>query len=478
MAIVLDRDPTLAATWKAWNNDLHASLKAGNLASAVALVDAVGVDSWLGVADSSFHPLAAVALLNAGHPERALAMVREARRFGFPRFWLFDGAWGSHGIARDASGTYSLGGQPIDGRAGFEDHALFRPLYEDPSIAAFVRDHFRAHDPDYAGTLHGRPFVWGELAVLERKRAKCAATGRVLSKGADVYRLRRFNGAYDIPTDFVVVSPEAFDAQPALAANRRKFETDGYELADFDVHVAYDVPEVNAFWFDRERRSLEEGLRVVAEARVFPTPWALFDSEGHRTHVQPSRVFAGSGGELVDLLWVLVKCGALPEIVRRLPQLPAELAILLLLFDRPALHAQVAAFLGEPELVAIVELATRTRLTAADRAALVRYGREHPRFRALLAAAMRRYEFHLYSNYECSPNWFFQDFHHLVRGRSRHFLYLLASQPDLLEPLATMRRTEDMLDRPDTSVSGIAYRDLRSTLLEVLSLGKEGATPP
>lgn len=158
------------------------------------------------------------------------------------------------------------------------------------------------------------------------------------------------------------------------------------------------------------------------------------------------------------------------RILERLPSLPRHFALALMLFDRPSIRQAVAAYLGMPELVRVYDTVAQPRLTPQDRAFLVRFGQQHPGYQALLAESLRLYEYHLYSNYSCSPNWFFKDFHYFAKGKGANLLWLLTSNVDLLPALAGMRTRGELIGRRDASAVGLAYEDLLELCYAVILL--------
>ena len=120
-------------------------------------------------------------------------------------------------------------------------------------------------------------------------------------------------------------------------------------------------------------------------------------------------------------MWILVKCGHLPEILARLPELPPHFALALLLFERESLRRELAERLGIPGLPAFYATLSKPRWSAADLAFTVRFGMENPGFQQLLSQSLSHYEYHLYNNYRPAPNWFFQDYRWFVRARGRRW---------------------------------------------------------
>lgn len=233
----------------------------------------------------------------------------------------------------------------------------------------------------------------------------------MLYKGAPVYRFRFFNGSFDIPTEFGVADVEAFDNDPAATANRRKYEGHGYTLQEHALKIGYHHPLVHAFWRTLDSFDLDATLALIAE----PPRHAL-----HR----------GTGGELINLLYVLVQCGHLDAIVQRLFALPAHMALRLMCFDVPEIQHRADAHLGLPELPALFDLAftPHARKSPADVCRLIGFGARQPKFRRLLGTVLDRY-----------ANWFFQPFAHFALARGGGLLDFLVTEPELLPVLHRMK---------------------------------------
>ena len=302
---------------------------------------------------------------------------------------------------------------------------------------------------------------WLEATTLTRKNARCDVTNEPLEKGEQVIAHRYFNGSHDLQTVPLVARSVAFANDAHTRANAEKYRTDGYALSDFVQDRRYRHPWINATLFEAETFELDRALDFLSAPPVHPTPYYL-RSTGDVYQKGPERRIAhGANRALVDFLWMLVKCGYLEGVLRRLPELPRHFGLTLMLLDRPELRARVASALGVPSLVDVYAIMSKPRLGAEDIAALARFGREHPEFRALLAQSLTTYEYHLYSNYSPSPNWFFQDFHYVKRARAGHFLFLLADEPDLLAPLASMLELRCVVAGGGTSAD-IEYGNMQS----------------
>lgn len=401
LAELLTLDRQCQDTWQALSDSLEQHLAAGRTADALALVHAIApIDAALACRDNQFLFWAAVAEATAGHTQAALAHIQSAYRHGYRAFWDF--------AARRV---------PED-----ESSALKRPLHGNAELQAWVDTVFDGTVGDWGMDPRRTPFCWFEPGELTRVKARCTISGRMLHKGAPVYRFRFFNGSFDIPSEFGVADVEAFDNDAAATANRRKYEGHGYTLQEHALKVGYQHPLVHAFWRTLDGFDLDATLALIAE----PPRHAL-----HR----------GTGGELINLLYVLVQCGHLDAIVRRLPALPAHMALLLMCFDVPDIRCRAAAHLGLPELPALFDLAFTpyARKSPVDVCKLIDFGARQPAFRRLLATVLERYGLHIYDNYNPGANWFFQSFAHFVLARGGGLLDFLVTEPELLPVLHRMK---------------------------------------
>lgn len=450
------------STWESRAQRLLGYLRTNDLATGVSLIESVERDAWRAMTCSDYSVYAAAILVRTGRYSQALDVIRDAYRYGFQRFYYFDPAWGSHGLHLSPDGKCWLDrqGREISSDGGFELHALLEPVYHQPELVDFIRAHFNPKVVPWGFDIESTPLCWLAKVNLTRRCESCVISARPLAKGDEVYELRYFNGSFDIPTKPFVAAVDAFASSPRAAANRYSYETDAYELDAFRFKVGYHHPMVSSFWRASTAFDLEASLDFIARPEEAPTPYAYFAPDGTQTESSEEHVLAGTNAELLDLLWVLVKCGHLPRVVDRLASLPRHFALALMLFDRTTIRQAVAAHLAMPELVHVYEVVAKAKPTAADRAFLVRFGQQHPEFQMLLAESLRLYEYHLCSNYVCSPNWFFKDFHYFVQGNGRNFLWLLASRVDLLPVLAGMRARRELVGRRDATVVGIGYEHI------------------
>ena len=105
-------------------------------------------------------------------------------------------------------------------------------------------------------------------------------------------------------------------------------------------------------------------------------------------------------GDPVNLLWRLLKAGHGAALFERSTHLPQADQVFAMLgtFAREDCRAAAATHFGLPNLPAIMDRAFAERLSLDEHLALAAFGRDNPRWRAGLVAAMRAYALHLYSN--------------------------------------------------------------------------------
>ena len=241
------------------------------------------------------------------------------------------------------------------------------------------------------------PLCWVESATLNRKSARCAVSREKMERGAAVYVVRYFNGSSDVNSEPTYVSRRAGDAPGVFATNKARYESDAYSLETLGYRADYRHPWINRFWKSPGARSFDDALRMIASPEVHPTPYRLLTPGAPDREGEPWRVLSGTGGEFINLLWILIKSGHAKAIVDMLPSLPAHFPAALLLFDRPLLRREVARYLDIPELIDVYDRVFQKTLSANDVAALVRFGQAHPDFQERLAQSLNLYEYHLYS---------------------------------------------------------------------------------
>lgn len=453
-------DRSLRSTWESYTRFLRECLWREDYQPAIELIEAAQPDAWLAMQESDYSACSAALWASVGHFDNAVDVVRQAKRFGYPRFYFFDPAWGSHSLRFDDGKQQWVfpDGRAVpdsDPQGPYVLHRYLRSLYASDVIQSYVQANFRARKTPAGFDIESTPLCWVEKTTLGRKRAKCEVSGKRVEKGEDVLEVRYFNGADDIPTKPSVVLPDEFASSDAAKSNLEKYEGDAYAVEEFAFKTSYSNPVVCSFWHDLLDFDIDNALDLIATSRVGPTPYALKGNDEEA--VGEVQINAGAGGKLVDLLWVLIKCGYFDSIVERLGDLPDHFPLLLMLFDRPAMRRCVSERLGLPGLVQVYETVSKSRLAAKDVAFLARFGDEHPEFQRLLAESLNRYEYHLYSNYVCSPNWFYADFRGFVRARGRHFLYLFASSPELVPALAKMKSQRRLVGRQGSSSEGVGY---------------------
>ena len=266
--------------------------------------------------------------------------------------------------------------------------------------------------------------------VLER--VPDALDGALLRAGKEVCIFRR----YGFPDDELFAGADAFNADPLLAENRRRYEQDAYTLRDYRTRRAtFSAPCINEFLATATPENLDIPalLRTVTSMRGGDF---LFE-----TNMKPNEN-ARANGEVLHLLHILKKCGYMDAIFRALPELPEDFPLLLMCFADKAIRKRVEEYMGIPGLAAMYDLAfAPRRLEVEEQVRLVEFGSKNPRFQELLGISLSRYGYHLFYNPECLsplPDWRMRDFAHFRDGFCADVLLFLLSAPETLNYMQTM----------------------------------------
>ena len=212
---------------------------------------------------------------------------------------------------------------------------------------------------------------------------------------------------------------------------------------------------MNFFWNNIDSFDLLKTLKLIANPPVAPTPYLKYSfSEKPLAcyHINskernfPIPINFGKGGEFLNLLYILVKCGYLQEIINLLPQLPKHFTYLFLFFNNKNIHEKIGDHIQEDvnELSNLFKIALRSyqRKSLTEVFQLASYGRKHPNFLKHFSTCLNMYECHLYSNYHPGVNWFFQEFEGFSRGRGGGLLDFFITAPELIPSLYQMKSEE------------------------------------
>ncbi|MEN7551674.1 hypothetical protein AAG747_27410 [Rapidithrix thailandica] len=427
-------DPNLSSTWGRYNHYLKESILNGRLEEAIRFAEELKQPEL--AFTSGQYPLNWALLYACNEePEKALNIIRKAFEYGYKNFWRFDPD--SHG----------WGSNPSD------EYLRMKPIHEHPAIQSYVKSVYNGKVSPWGMDIRKTPFCWFEKSELSRKNERCSLSKKKLEKGSTVYQFRFFNGSYDIPSQPFCADIEAFDQDEEANANRDKYFQNKYHLEEYRFKVSYSHPLINAFWHRLEDFDLLKTLQWIAEPPVNPTPYVRYSFDEQplpvydvncREKTVEIPINYGTGGEFVDLLYSLIKCGYWKDIFRLLPQLSSHFPFVLLLFQSSDIREEVAAYLGMEELPELMDIALKpyNRKSPKEVQRLANFGKQHPEMLDKLATCLRYYECHLYSNYSPGVNWLFQEFTAFERAKGGGLLDFFIYAPERIPVLAEMKSGE------------------------------------
>lgn len=378
---------------------------------------------------------------------------------------------------------------------------LFASIYANTHYQFLLKQPNPVKD-EWETDLKDLPFCWVEKVTLGKVKQRCVYSKKKLMKGDQVYRLLFFPFTnvdfYYADIDAFHTELKAvqnFAKYQNDAYELSDFDYDHslmhpcikafwYDLAEFDLHKTLDMiarpPVLPTYfaintlkyldtdlieenplpfkeltrdefiaWHNGEAHFSKSQIGGVMNQPEFVSyssgQWGDSriinqDENPQRKCFQYPTILSGDGGDFVDLLYVLVKCGYWNEILAYAPQLPKYFTVMLLCFNHPERRTQVAQLLNIPELPEIYELALRnySQKSEADVRRIMEFAQNHPEFIEQLGIALNVYEYHLYSNYSPRVNWFFQEFGDLVLGRGGGLLDFFIGAPSKLPLLQQM----------------------------------------
>ena len=337
---------------------------------------------------------------NNNEISKVLEILKKAHDYGFRGFWKFDPD--SHGWSNKTS----------------EDYLLLEPLHKSDLLQNYVKSVYTGKIQPWGFDLSSTPLCWFEQIKLKRKNIKCYISNKKLQKDEQGYAFRFFNGSYDIPTELHYAQKEAFENNSDAKENLSKFISNSYELSNYAFKINYRHPLLNFFWHNIESFDLLKTLKLIASPPVATTPYLKYSfneepllSYDRNSQEKHFEINYGTGGEFLNLLYILVKCGYLQDFVNLLHKLPQHFAYLFLFFQSKNIHEYIDDYLQEDihELSNLFEIATKryNRKSPIEVFKLASYGRKHPNFLIHLSTCLNNYECHLYSNYHTGMNWFF-----------------------------------------------------------------------
>lgn len=463
---LLQLDTNLVSTWQTYAQQLKDWLSHGAFDKAIALIENTQhpelayTEYTSGPEVQDYVQYVALAYMYNDQPGKALATVKKAFTYGFPRFYLFDRGYFTW------EDTTSV------------EYKLFKPLLEDPAIQKYVKAVPQEVVIPQEADIAKIPFCWFERSTPGRKNTRCHISGKKLEKEQEVYQFRFFNGADDIPTGFFYADSNAFEQHPGAVENLRKYRENGYQLSDYKINVGYSHPLINQFWHQPDRFDVLDTLQMISGPPVNPSPYervpfdskplSIYDKEKDG-RITPDTILQGTGGEFMNLLYVLIKCGYQEAIFGLLPQLPKHFPLLLMCFQSKTIRQQVSQYLNLPDLPALWGIAMKNyaRKTPGEVKKLGEFGKDHPELMEQLATVLNLYELHLYSHSHPGINWFFEDFRGFTYAKGGGLLDFLITAPELIPAIDLMKNTLCYL----TEVSGFdAYENTMPFLYRTMML--------
>ncbi len=364
--------------------------------------------------------------------QMALESLKKAHEHGYKGFWRF---------APDSCGWSCTTS---------EEYLLLEPLHKNDMLQSYVRKVYTGKVKPWGFDLSATPLCWFEKTELKRKNVRCYLTKQKLQKGELVYAFKFFNGSYDIPSEFEYAHVEAFENNSEAKENLYKYTTNNYKLSDYAFKIGYDHPLINFFWHNLEAFDLLKTLKLIANPPVNSTPYLAYSFNEKPLREDGKKIEQalnyGTGGEFLSLLYVLVKCGYLQDIISLLPQLPEHFPYLFLFFNSAVIYEKISDYLEEDvnELSNLIKIALKSysKKSPGEVLQIASYGKSHPRFLKSLSICLNNYECHLYSNYQPGVNCFFQEFSQFERAKGGGLVDFFITSPELLPALLQMKSEE------------------------------------
>jgi hypothetical protein len=371
----------------------------------------------------------AVCLLAAlGRNEEALALARHMVRRGYGQKWRFNLK-----SAADMPWTQKM-----------RQNVWLAAISKTPEYEVFLETHVKwkqlnPNNPSQTAICSVRKGTWGG-----KKKSKCFISRGPIMPGDPIIRIRRMRGqsGYD---DFDIASVEGVtESGWKLAVDNFENNTVPLELMFGPTHncgVRWDDPDISAFHYDTvaSAGALDVARAVAVVAACNPPPIRRMWTKGPERHEQYHLAFdpwAGDRchGEPLTLIWMLIKAGhrnqILTEAARLAPRAADKVFAMLAIFDDSVLRSAAAKHFAIPELPSIMELIFSSRLTLEQHILIADFGRDHPRYRAGIVAAMQSYGLHIYSNSAPTANWFLMGLEHFTTAHGCKLLLLLVHHPE------------------------------------------------
>ena len=181
----------------------------------------------------------------------------------------------------------------------------------------------------------------------------------------------------------------------------------------------------------------------------------------------------GTAGASINLLWVLIKCGHLEDIIKLIPSLPEHFPYLLLLFDDVNLRKRITKLIKLPELTELLPVAfqNNTRKKPGDIDRIIKFGEKNQKFRNILAHICNCYEIHLQAA-SCNDglNTYLFPEHQLANGIG--VLDFLICEPTLIDSIRIMMENKIDISPFTTGGHYATYEYSISSLHRIIGLHK------
>ncbi|NCO87113.1 MAG: hypothetical protein GW886_10845 [Rhodobacterales bacterium] len=370
-----------------------------------------------------------------GRHTEAIALAERMIRHGYGLAWRFRPDAG-----KDMGWIVAMG-----------QEKCMRGLFATPEYQAFL-----ARCVQWAPPQRDDPAVALLASVADgiwsgKKAMTCKLTRTRIAPGAPVVRLRRLFDWHGVG-DVEIADAGAF-ARTGWQTVRRQFETNTLPVSGLFPGLSQGAravlaPRIAALMADMA--DAPDALDLAHLAQVlgqFAPPARRFmwmtgpDRAARQPAFDPFAEECGQGAA-TTLLWRLWKGGQMPALLGHIAALPPEQAdkvmALIACFDDGALRAAAAAHFAMPDLPARMALAFDPRQTLQDYRTLADYGRDNPRFRHAMVAAMASCGLHLYSNNAPTVNWYLAGLEQFGMAHGSQLLWFVIHSPADDPVLATM----------------------------------------
>ncbi|WP_037571555.1 hypothetical protein [Spirochaeta cellobiosiphila] len=445
-AELLKRDRRLISTWELYVQYLEELLDSNDIDKGIKFLKELDLHTldytWIPscsecnkllITGAAFYSI-------ADQKDKALDLLQKA--------FLFDhhlpGFYSEQDFLLEQQERQVRSGIPVEKPKKLEQ-AFFDPYFVDKKAPSRTEYHFKS--------IESTPFCWIEKGELNRKQQWCRISKKMLKKGDSLYKYRFFTGANDSPEEFDIIDAKAFENNDAAVKNKERYESNKYKLEDYNYNTNYCAPYISRFYKTLTGFNLQATLETIASPPVYPTQYILnsFTDKFERKFLEDDYVNGQGGGPYVELLYVLIKCGYLTDIIKLLPQLPSHMPYLMLLFDSDEVRFAINSYLNNENHGKMIDIAIKTfsRRKSQTLIDLAIYGKENPLFLENLAICLNLYEFHFFDEYYHYPNWNIPEFSFMRKAKSVALLDFFITD---IKSIPILMRMKEELALPTASV--------------------------